>query len=259
MNNQLKYFLGFITAIPLIPFMYFQGKKVKASVPVLPEAINPEGVDGNSKNQINLLAIGESTIAGVGVEQHKNGLTGAVSKFIAENFDTQVNWKVVAKSGYTAQQVAKNLIPKIGDFKPDIILIGLGANDAFQFNSPNTWRKSMNTILTRLNNTFTNSKIVCINMPPIKEFPAFTPLLKGTIGNLIELFRDELMEEVKHHANTYFIDKKLTFNEWITNHFDHPIAKQAFFSDGIHPSMLTYQTWGKEVAKYILEKELIRK
>jgi hypothetical protein len=30
-----------------------------------------------------------------------------------------------------------------------------------------------------------------------------------------------------------------------------------FFSDGVHPSALTYQTWGRDVGDYIFENKIL--
>lgn len=254
MRNQIKYILGAIASIPFLPIMYFQGKKIKRNIPQLPEAIGTEGFEGQSSKQINLLTLGESTIAGVGVDQHKNGFTGALAKTLSQHSKFQVNWKVFAKSGYTAKQVAQELIPKIKNFQPDLIVIGLGANDAFNLNSPNRWRAGMNAVLTELNKKFPNAKIICNNMPPIKEFPAFTPLMKNVIGNLVELLGNELNKMVKNYNNVFYINEKMKFEDWI-NKFDLNLTRNDFFSDGVHPSKLTYQTWGKEVADFILKNK----
>jgi len=251
MRNQIKYTLGAIASIPFLPIMYFQSRKIKRTIPQLPEATGTEGFEGHSPHQINLLTLGESTIAGVGVDSHKNGFTGALAKTLSQGSDFQVNWKVFAKSGYTAKQVALELIPKIKNFQPDIIVIGLGANDAFNLHSPKRWRAGMNEVLTKLNNKFPNAKIVCNNMPPIKEFPAFTPIMKKVIGNLVELFGSELDKMVKNYNNVSYINEKMTLDNWV-NKFDLNLTRNDFFSDGVHPSKLTYQTWGMEVANFIL-------
>jgi hypothetical protein len=74
MSTKLKYFLGLLISIPLLPFLYFQGKSIRKKTPVLPEAAVPTGfVDGQFKSTLSLLTIGESTIAGVGVKEYKGG------------------------------------------------------------------------------------------------------------------------------------------------------------------------------------------
>ncbi len=256
MVNQLKYSLAALMVIPLLPVMYFQGKKIRKSVPSLPEAIGTHGKVGTSDHQVNLLTIGESTIAGVGVDQHKNGFTGALAQQLAEDFGVQINWKVVAKSGYTASNVADLLLPKIQNDNPDLIVIGLGGNDAFHLNSPIRWKKSMQSLLTQLNNTFPDVKIVFTNMPPIKEFPAFTPIIKGVVGNLVNLLGDELSQIIKAYDHVYFVNEKLTFEDWIKK-IDQKLTVEDFFSDGVHPSPLTYQIWGKEIGKFIFENKIL--
>ena len=241
MLNQIKYFFGALASIPFLPIMYFQGKKIKRTIPKLPEAIGTEGFEGQSSNQLNLLTLGESTIAGVGVDSHKNGFTGALAKALSQHSQFQINWKVSAKSGYTALQVAQELIPKIKNFQPDIIVIGLGANDAFNLHSPKKWKSGMNAVLTGLNNKFPNAKIICNNMPPIKEFPAFTPLMKKVIGNLVELLGAELDQIVKNYNNVFYINEKLTLDGWI-NKFDFQLSRKDFFSDGVHPVSYTHLT-----------------
>ena len=85
-------------------------------------------------------------------------------------------------------------------------------------------------------------------MPPIKEFPAFTPLIKVTIGNLVEILGHELSSLVKSYDKVFYCEDNITLDEWIDK-FDYPLTKEDFFSDGVHPSKLTYQAWAKDVAQ----------
>jgi len=257
MVNQLKYIIGGILSIPILPLMYFQGKSIKKNIPKLPAAKGVQGMEGNAVKQLNLLTLGESTMAGVGVDTHKNGFTGALAQEIATQGYT-VNWKVVAESGYSAAKVKNILLPKITNFQPDLIVIGLGGNDAFELNSPLRWRKDMKGILSQLKDIFPNAIIVCTNMPPIKEFPAFTKTIQLVIGNLVELLGDELNDLIKDFDRVFYDEKQLEVNEWL-NAFDEPKTVYDFFSDGVHPSPLTYQTWGQQIGKYIFEYQFLNK
>ena len=68
---NIKYAVGAISAIPFLPLMYIQGKQVKAKVPDLPEATGTAGFAvGDSDATLNLVILGESTMAGVGVRTH---------------------------------------------------------------------------------------------------------------------------------------------------------------------------------------------
>ncbi|MDV7400846.1 hypothetical protein RZS08_56035, partial [Arthrospira platensis SPKY1] len=91
-----KYALGLLFALPLLPLMAYQGKRAKASIPKLPEASGTAGCCATSPEapHFRLIAIGESTIAGVGVRTHEEGLTGALACAIAEAKGVNVHWKV---------------------------------------------------------------------------------------------------------------------------------------------------------------------
>ncbi len=257
---NFKYIFGVILSIPLLPLMYFQGKKIKASVPELPEAKGIKGstTNANSKKTLNLLTIGESTIAGVGVKTHEEGFTGTLAKELSSRLSANVDWKVYARSGYTARRVHQKIIPKIQESHADIIVVGLGGNDAFTLNRPNTWRKDMSMLITALKLKFPFATIVFCNMPPIKEFPAFTPLIKFVIGNLVELLGKELNEIVQKYDNVYYIDEVITLQRWIKK-MKIEAPKSAFFSDGVHPSKLAYQTWAKDMANTIYNDKLVQK
>jgi lysophospholipase L1-like esterase len=252
---NIRYILGSIMAIPILPIMYFQGKKIKRDIPTLPEANGIEGqANINANKTLKILTIGESSIAGVGVETHDEGLTGTFARTLAQKMGANIEWKVYARSGYTAKQVTGEIIPKIVENDVDLIVIGLGANDAFTLNTPQKWRKQMSELIDKVQLQFKNTPIVFCNMPPIKEFPAFTPLLKFVVGNLGEILGEELQTIVAGKDNVYFYARKLTLKDWAErlNVKGKPLD---FFSDGVHPSKLTYQTWGKDLANFLTANE----
>ena len=258
---NIRYLLGAIFSIPLLPLMYFQGKRIQARMPKLPEA---EGIEGQCEsklkttNCLKLITIGESTIAGVGVKTHEEGLTGTIANELSRLYDLNISWKVYARSGYTASRVEKKLIPRITERQVDLIIIGLGGNDAFTLNRPSKWTTQIRSLITSIKLRFPEAIIVFCNMPPIKEFPAFTSLIKFTVGNLVEILGEELQKTVNEYENTFYFGEKITLKGWI-NKFQLNVNKGDFFSDGVHPSKLTYQTWAKAIAIELWENETIRR
>lgn len=254
MNNlRLKYILGAIISIPILPILFFQGKKIRKNIPKLPEAKIPKGlVNNNFKNTLHVITIGESTIAGVGVDTHKNGFTGALAKELSTSLKTNISWQVYAKSGYTAQLVAKKLIPKIDCKKVDIIVIGLGGNNAFTLNSPKDWNLAIDNLINLLQKKFPETPIYFTNMPPIKEFPAFTKSIKFVIGNLVELLCMHLKININKYKNVYYNNEIITLKSWSKRHNLPQNNATIYFSDGVHPSKLTYKVWGKEMAQFIV-------
>ena len=251
---SLKYLWWLITSIPLLPFLFFQGKKIRETVPELPEAKGTkERVEVGSSKTLKLLTIGESTIAGVGAETHEEAFTGTLAKCLSDKTQMNVDWRVYARSGYTAKRVIYKIIPKIDFEDPDLIVIGLGGNDSFKLNSPNKWKTDIELLIDSLIKKYPSAIIAFTNMPPIKDFPAFTSSIKYVIGNLTEFFREELKDLVENQEQVYFNDELITFKKWSERYgYDDDISN--FFSDGVHPSVLTYQIWAKDFANFLFEK-----
>jgi lysophospholipase L1-like esterase len=250
---RIKYAFGTLISAPLLPFMYFQGKKIRAEVPTLPEAKDPEGtINIQSHKTIRVLLIGESTMAGVGVTTHAEGFAGAFATELATQLQCNVHWKVHAKSGYTAQKVARKIIPTITENQVDLIVVGLGANDAFGLHSPWKWQTDIRLLLSAIRLKYAKTPLAFINMPPIKEFPAFTPVIKFVIGNLVEILGEALSHTVRTQANTAYHSEVISLSSWSKRYQIEGLQPRDFFSDGVHPSRLTYQTWAKDMAGFVV-------
>ncbi len=257
---KLKYYLGATVSIPLLPMLYWQSQKIKRTMPQLPEATGIEGVAMYAANaaSFTLVAIGESTIAGVGVATNEVGLVGTLAKELAQKTKKNIHWYIVAKSGYTAQKVSDELVPKLKDLPaPDLLVVGLGGNNAFELTSPRKWGKQMDSLLQKLTTQFVNTPIGLLNMPPVKEFPAFTRLMKFTVGNLIELLGEELQKVAARYENAYYNGAIVTLAGF-QEKFKVSGERSLFFSDGVHPSELTYQLFAKDFAGYLYQKILAR-
>ncbi|MEN0046745.1 MAG: SGNH/GDSL hydrolase family protein [Bacteroidota bacterium] len=251
---NIKYLLGSILSLPLLPLLYFQGQRIRANVPELPEAIEPQGIAGElGKTKLNLLCLGESTIAGVGVKYHGEGFAGTLAAELANSQDAEIHWRVYAKSGYTAKQVKQKLVPELREEKPDLIVIGLGGNDAFTLNRPWKWRQQMEQLIDALQEQFKDIPIFLTNVPPIKEFPAFTKPIKFVIGNLVEILGQELTKITKQKHLVHYNAEIITIKSW-TKKWKVDGNVNDFFSDGVHPSKLTYQVWAKDMAQFIDKK-----
>jgi lysophospholipase L1-like esterase len=256
MLQQILFYIGAIILTPFLPILYFLGKKVRKSVPELPEA--SENVTGSilgTGYDLQILGIGESSIAGVGVTDFKDSITGQCAKKINELTQKTVHWQVLARNGYTAERANLKLVPRIPDRNFDFILIGMGGNDTFKFSRPLTFRKHIVSILTNIQKRQPNAQIILINMPPIADFPAFPWYFKLIMGNLVALHRAVLLDVPKQFNNVSFIDEKLTFDNYILK-TGSTLTVNDFFCDGIHPSAMTYSIWGGDIGTFIV-KEIV--
>lgn len=255
----LIYGLGALISMPLLPILYFQGKRIKASVPRLPEAKDGQGSCLTSSNRtLRILTLGESTIAGVGVTTHEEGFTGTLAEELSIALNKNIDWKVYAKSGFTAKKINEHIISSITENQIDLIVIGIGGNDAFELNTPKRWSTDVRELIKNVQAKFKTVPILFINMPPIKEFPAFTSLIKFTIGNLVDILGKELEKLVKDFENVYYYSRVVRSSYFIER-YNLNISPKDFFSDGVHPSKITYQIWAKDVSNYIVESKEIRR
>ncbi|MEM9919318.1 MAG: SGNH/GDSL hydrolase family protein [Bacteroidota bacterium] len=256
MLPQAIFITSSILFSPILPLLAIKGKKIKEKMPNLPDAGPPYSSPQQDDNGLRILGLGESTISGVGVAKMDQSITAYIARRLEEQLNQSVRWEVVARSGYTAQQVREELVPKISDTNYDLLVIGLGGNDTFKLTSPNRWKKNLHLLLKDLRQMGLTAPIVFMNVPPVHEFPIFPWYLKLILGRLVRLHGYELQNVVRRHEDVYYIKEKV-FLEDMKRKVPYPTRTRDYFSDGVHPSELTYRLWGEDIADYILSKGVL--
>jgi lysophospholipase L1-like esterase len=240
-----------------LPLLYLQGKALYRRIPRLPAARTPEGfVDSGGGPVFQLLIIGESTMAGLGVEQHEDGFAGYFARSLSQSMSRPVEWRVFAQSGYTAQDVVQNIIPELKGLPADLIVIGLGGNDSFNLNFPSRWQVDTRNLIHRLRADFPVIPLAFLNLPPIRSFPAFTPLMQWALGNWVLFLAVALEELVSDFPSVYFSSAEISL-EYMQQRLGLTSTQQSFFSDGVHPSAYTYELWAADFCLYLEEQEVL--
>ena len=104
--------------------MYLEAKRIRKNIPDFPEATGLEGIAKNEvDNQFKLIVLGESTMAGVGVDTNEEGFAGSLARELAQQLKQTIHWKVYAKSGYNARKVATEIFPNITETKADMVCL----------------------------------------------------------------------------------------------------------------------------------------
>ncbi|MEO1514835.1 MAG: SGNH/GDSL hydrolase family protein [Bacteroidota bacterium] len=257
MIAQTLYITGGIVLSPVLPFMALQGKKIRANMQDLPDAAPPyEGEVGDSGHRLRILGLGESTIAGVGVEQMEQSITAHIARHLQRQLDCPFQWEVIGRSGYTAQKVSEELVPLIPSQDYDLIVIGLGGNDTFLLTSPRQWQKSIQELITCIRRQGHKSPILFINVPPVHEFLVFPWHFKLVLGRLVRL-HSYVLKQVAYRADqVHYMQDKIHLSDMMQR-VPYPTQPTDYFSDGVHPSELTYRLWAQQIAEFILERQLI--
>ena len=251
-----KYIIHLLKSIPFLPIIYFQGKKLKKEMQFLPAAKNPEGsININSDRTLKILFIGESSFAGVGSDFHKNSFAGYFSTELSSVFQCNIDWKVYAKTGFNVEKIQQRIIPQITETECDLVVIGIGANDSFELTQPKKWLKNIQLLIDSLRKKFPETPISFTQFPTIEAFPALTKEMHFVLGNHKDLLAEYLYHQTLKNKKIYFPTEKVDIQEWMKKlNKNQTIAD--FFSDGIHPSELTYQLWAKESVEFLATSKI---
>lgn len=237
---QAKYLVGIGLILPVAPFLYLQGRITRWKVGRLPDAAGPlTGVSGNGDAPpVKMLAIGESTVAGVGARDHERALAGQFASRLNERIRRPVEWTVVGKSGVTARRAIDELVPRIPDAAFDYILVGLGGNDVMRLTSPRRWRRDMTELLGILKERNPDATVFLSNCPMIVMSPVIPEPAKSILWNLSQM-HDRNMREIAASLDR-------------VHYYPQParVTLDGFFADGIHPSEQGYRDWARAMMEH---------
>ncbi|GAB3542663.1 SGNH/GDSL hydrolase family protein [Noviherbaspirillum agri] len=181
----MRHYLPELIAIPLLPFLIAQGKYVRRVTPRLPEAMGPTtGVAGEHHpgRTLSLLAVGESPVAGVGVDTHNDAITGQLAHTLAVMLSRPVVWRAYGKNGATAAEVLEEILPTIPTLPVDVVLVALGVNDTTAFRTITHWRTDLHAVLAAVAERCTPRLILVSGVPPLAHFPALPQPLRWVMG-----------------------------------------------------------------------------
>ena len=248
--------------LAFIPLYLYQGKKLQRSVIRLPEAtgerhgrtvLSSSLTDTKSMQDdaLNLMIIGDSSAAGVGVATQEDALLGYLLKelqqqpIINEHF-CAVNWTLYATTGHTSFDILRRLYILPTPSAPvDVMVIVVGVNDATKDISAPRWQNQLKQIIAIAQRKFGAKRIVFCSLPPMAKMPALPTPLNQFIGAKATRL-DKLLQQVCEQS-----DNVSYFGFDLDGFIKDTDTTKWFAKDGFHPSKLTYEQWGKQLADYL--------
>lgn len=230
-------------SILLTPVVYPQGVLTRLKIGKLPEAAGERvGRSGQGTNVLRVLLLGESTIAGVGVTDHGQGLAGQLAVAISAMTGATVDWRVLAANGLTAAGLRARLKELPPDTRADVIVIGLGANDVFRMQGPVGWERDLHALIDAVRERCGFAPVMLSAIPPIGKFPALPQPLRSVLGLRALLLDHASRKLATSMAGVYFVP------------VDFEITPELFAEDGIHPSARCYTLLGRAIAEAALDR-----
>ncbi|MCU6434364.1 SGNH/GDSL hydrolase family protein [Undibacterium sp. Jales W-56] len=252
-----------LVALPLLPLLSWQGKRVRANTPRLPEASGlPSGVcaysatysttspvaDNPGGKTLRLIGLGESTIAGVGVDRYEQSITAQFALALSGQLQADVAWQALGKNGADIAEAIATLLPLLPEASPraDILLIAFGVNDTTAFKSNRRYRADLTQLIDAVEQHFSPKLIVISGVPPLHAFPALPQPLRMVLG-----IKARSLDNVARQLAS--ARPRLLY---VATGFD--IQDAALMAhDGYHPSAKGAQAWAAQLTGACLQAQLI--
>jgi lysophospholipase L1-like esterase len=232
---------GVIGSLALLPVAWAQGRATRRRVPCLPPAKPPyEGSVPGAGSAIRVLAIGESTICGIGVSRGDETVTAAAARALARATGRPVAWRAHGLSGATARDGLERLLPCIAPEPADLLIIAFCVNDVTAYRSPTAFADDLAAIVTAARQRVGDAAAVIGGVAPLASFPALPWPLRSILGWRSAALRaaaDRLAERVP---------------KVVVERFSTPFEPDLFAADGFHPNSQAHQLWGEKIAALAL-------
>lgn len=237
LHRLLPQRIAFWTMVPLVGA---QGLWVRRHAPRFADARGPNSGSVGSGPTTRLLAIGDSIVAGVGVETLEDALIGRFAAALAERGCTRVEWRAVGKTGARAALVRADLVGQLPPAAFDIIVVSVGVNDVTGLVRSQTWSRDAGDLVDALRRHSPAAVILLAGLPPLGGFPLLPQPLRYVFGVRARTF-DRILQQVAATRERCF---------HVPNEFEP--SPQKFSADGYHPSADSYRVWGEALADWAI-------
>ena len=228
-------------SLALLPLVMAQGNRTRRRVPCLPPATPPYhgSVPGVGK-PIRLLAIGESTVCGVGLASGDESVAATTARALTRLTGRPTRWRAEGLSGATVRDASKVLLPRIEPEPADLLVVAFGVNDATAYRSPATFAEELAELIIAVRSRVGDAAVVVGGVAPLDCFPALPWPLRSVLG-----WRSAALQAAADRLNG-------RLPRLVVERFTIPFEPALFASDGFHPNRRAHAMWGDELATLAL-------
>jgi lysophospholipase L1-like esterase len=201
-----------------------------------PQTVSPvKGVG----QPIRLLLVGDSSAAGVGVNDINQSLGAKLVRSLAQQSGRPVEIRIAGCTSATAGQIRDFVLPHIEPGNFTHVVLNIGTNDAKNFHTARRFRREFGSLLYSLNTRFYGARLIWSSILDLSSVPTLpTPLnqILGVRSRLLTRIGEKLCRERL---------TEIPDGEW------RP-SRDNFSIDGFHASEKGYQEWAEILATHIL-------
>lgn len=193
---------------------------------------------------LRLVVLGDSTAAGIGVDDPADAYPTLLARRLAAATDRRVDLSVLGVAGARVADVAEEQAPDAAALDPDVVFVGIGANDVTHLTSLGDVRAGIERAMRVLEDT---GATVVVAGPPDMRAPAWhQPLryLAGVRGRQVTA----AVEDVAHARGARVVELA---DE--TGRFFAEAPEAHFSADEFHPGPLGYRRWADAIFPVLLD------
>ena len=221
------------TALALAPVLVAQGRWVRTKIPRLPHAPEPWSGTQSGPDALNVLGLGDSTIAGVGVQDPHKGLTARFSEQVHQHLNRGVHWRAVGRSGATTEDLLGPFLAPALEGDADLILVSIGANDAKNLRPLGATIERFERLLEVLKEGHPRATLLFSSLPAFYLFRSLPQPLRAVIYQHAQAIERSVRPLIEQHPYAYMSPPPPGY------------TKGFFASDGFHPSEEGYRDWAR--------------
>jgi lysophospholipase L1-like esterase len=224
-------------SLALLPFVVLQGRATRRRVPRLPSAKPPHcGMVEGTGPVLRVLAIGESTVSGVGLANGDETVAAATARSLSRITKRPVAWRAHGLSGATVREALEGLLSCIKSEPADLLIVAFGVNDATAYRSAAGFADDLEKLVRAARQRVGDAVVVIGRVAPLSSFPALPWPLRSALG-----WRSAALQAAA---------ERLTgrLPRLVVERFSAWLEPDLFASDGFHPNAKAHALWGEEIA-----------
>ncbi len=226
------------------PVLLIQARRLRQTALRLPEAAGPrcgsEGLQDALQPALRILVVGDSSAAGVGVDDQAQALAQPVAKLLAIKLGRPITWQLVAKSGVnTEESLALLRQSELGS--ADFLVIALGTNDVTSQRAPRQFLQDYRRLVEEVRRRTGIVGLVATGLPPLRILPAAQHPLRWYLGRYAARLDRMLQRWISQDAAARYVSL-----DWAAKPLE--MARDRF-----HPGARQYRRWAELVSEQIVD------
>ncbi len=230
----------------LLPVALVQGLWLRRTAIRLPPAAGPTtGTEGRGA-ALHLLAVGDSIIAGVGLESTRETLPVQFAGELAGRYALSVHWQLEGENGAAVADLPQMLQAQHAANAPDFVLVSIGVNDVTGLTTLDAWRSGLERSLDAVRRRWPGACVLLLGLPPMARFPLLRGPLRLALGRRATMLDQAGKETIRQRECMYHLESRIDAD------------RHGFCQDGFHPAADACKLWAGEMLRYLGEHDGFR-